>query len=161
MDMAAGVTKVLSVLWEGVAAVHTFFSSPQVEIIPSGSFFGRLEGGQLALLLKVKFRNENERAVLVRKLRVQFGDAWHDSQASAPSHLALHISHGVQAIGTRPGDFITMTPRIPGVDVVDRFAFYCLNEPGEKFPKTLPITVEAVFSRGKTRRVAITLRAPQ
>ena len=136
------------------------FSSPQVEIIPSGSFFGRLDGGQLALLLKVRFRNESEQPVLVRSLRVQLSGAWREPQDSAPSHLALHIIHGVQAIGTKPGDFVTKTPRIPEVDLVERFAFYYLSEPGERFPKTLPITVEAVFHRGKTRRVAATLRGP-
>jgi hypothetical protein len=160
MDVAGWVTKILGMVWEGGTAVHTFFSSPQVEIIPSGSVFGRLEGGQLALLLKVRFRNESERPVLVRSLRVQFGGAWHEPQDSAPAHLALNFSNGRRIIGARPGDFMTVAPRIPGVEVVERFAFYCLSEPGEQFPKSLPLTVEAVFSRGKTRRVAVTLRAP-
>ena len=118
MEVAGWVTKILSVVWEGVTAVCAFFSSPQMEIVPTESFFGRLQGGQFALLLKVRFRNESERPVLVRSLRVEHAGTWHGPENSAPTHLALHFSHGQHAIGTRPEEFITKARRIPAVEEV-------------------------------------------
>lgn len=157
MDVAGWVTKILGVVWEGITAVRAFFTSPQVEIVPSESFFGRLHGGQFALLLKVRFRNESERPVLVRSLRVEYAGAWHEPENRAPAHLALHFAHGQYAIGTHPEEFIIKARRIPAVEEVERRALYLLSQSEENIPRDLPITVEAVFSRGKTRRVPVTL----
>ncbi len=46
---------------------------------------GRPDGGQFALLLKVRFRNESERPVLVRSLRMRYRDVWLAAEPETPS----------------------------------------------------------------------------
>ncbi len=160
LDVAGWVTKILGVVWEGMTAVRAFFASPQVEIIPSESVLGRLDNEQLALLLKVRVRNESERPVLIRSLRVQYRGVWTDFEPETPTRWHLLLTHGWPLLNPYgPAENIERALRIPPVEVVERFAFFHLTDPGDVQLEHLEVTVEARFSRGKRRRVRGTVSA--
>ncbi len=147
-------------LWQILVAARNYLSSPRVEIVQVGTMFGRLQDRQFALLLKLEFRNESNQAVLIRSLRVRCLGAWHDHEKHTPTHSELHLTHGWPIGRFPPRDAVEENPRIPQVDAVERFAFFHLPEPGEECPQNLEVTVKVKFSRGKRRKLAAIIRAP-
>jgi hypothetical protein len=156
--MAEGITPsfVLNVL-RVLAGIAPYFLPPQIEVVRPGSYFGRLnsENGAFALLLKVRFRNESERVALIQSIRLRYAGACYEAIPSRPDRL--FTLHGWVVDFPRREDNIFVAPRIPPMDVVERFALFTLPEPPERWPKNLEFTVKAKFIRRRVRKVAFML----
>ena len=156
--MIEGITQsfILNIL-KFLKGIIPYFFPPQIEVVKPGSYFGRLnsENGPFALFLKLRLRNESERATLIRSIRVQ-----HAGKCSEPiqGHPArLFTEHGWVVDFPRRGENIFVTPHIPSMDVVERFAVFILPEPIETWPKRLEFTAKAKFVRRRTREISFTL----
>lgn len=134
-----------------------YFYPPQIEVVKPGSYFGRLntENGPFALFLKLRFRNEIERATLIRSIHIQ-----HAGKCSEPIQGRPHrlfTERGWLVDFPRQEENILVTPRIPLMDVVERFALFVLPELLETWPKMLEFTAKAKFVRRRSRKISFTI----
>jgi hypothetical protein len=128
--------------------------------IISPSHFGRLDskGGQFALLLQVKFRNESAQPVLLQHFRIQYADSWYEPQRHT-GNVYLSVSTKIFAAALRREDDITETLRIPEMAEIKRHAFFIRLNPPEPFPgpERLHLTAEAMFVQRSPQQIAFTL----
>ena len=156
--MVEGITPsfMLSTL-KFLGGIIPYFFPPQIEVVKSGSYFGRLstENGPFALFLKLRIRNESERAALIRSIRVQHAGKCFEPTQERPGRLLTE--HGWVVDFPRREENILVTPRIPSMDVVERFALFVLPEPLETWSKRLELTAKANFVRRRSRKISFTL----
>lgn len=140
-----------------LGGIIPYFFPPQIEAGKPGSYFGRLntKNGPFALFLKLRIRNESERAVLIRSMHVQHAGKVSEPIQERPNRL--FTEHGRIVDFPRPEENILLTPHIPSMDVVERFALFILPEPLEAWPKRLEFTAKAKFVRRRTREISFTL----
>jgi hypothetical protein len=133
-----------------------YFFPPQIEVVKPGSYFGRLnsENGPFALFLKLRLRNESERATLIRSIHVQHAGKCSEPIQGHPDRL--FTEHGWVVDFPRREENILITPRITPMDVVERFALFVLTEPAETWPKILEFTVKVKFVRRRIRKIPFT-----
>jgi len=143
----------VTIIWQFIQAIFSFFASPQMQIVESETFFGRRDNKQFGLFLTVKFRNESNQPFLVRSLRVEYGGNWYSPVERLPWSVSLLCEHGWQAPSFDLEENVVKTPQIPPMNLVRRIALFRLDEPGEMFLKTLEITLKATFARGRDREI--------
>ena len=134
-----------------------YFYPPHTEVVKSGSYFGRLnsENGPFALFLKLRFRNEIERAALIRSIHIQHAGKCSEPIQGRPHRLFTESGWLVDF--PRQEENILVTPRIPPMDVVERFALFVLPEFLETWPKMLKFTAKAKFVRRRSRKISFTI----
>lgn len=140
-----------------LAGIVPYFYPPQIEIVKPGSYFGRLnsENGPFALFLKLRFRNEIERAALIRSIHIQHAGKCSEAKRECPRRLLTKDGWVVDFPHQKEN--ILVTPRIPPMDLVERFALFVLPEPVETRPKMLEFIAKAKFVRRRTREISFTL----
>jgi len=143
----------VTVIWQVIQAIFSFFSSPQMQIVKSETLFRRQENKRVSLFLTVQFRNESNLPFLIRSLRVKYGGTWYSPVESLPSPVSLLSEHGLKVSSLDVEENIVKTPQIPPMNLVKRIALFRLNEPGEMFPEALEITLKATFARGRDREI--------
>lgn len=139
-----------------------YFFPPHMEVVEQETRCGRLSDERFVLLLRVRFRNESGQPTLVRSLRLRYGGNWHEPSKDFPEvdhDLDLFKRHGQTSTRLRREEKVTVSPRIPPSDVVERSAIYVLPEPQEYWPASIEATAEATFPRRKSRSVTFTVRA--
>jgi hypothetical protein len=134
-----------------------FLSSPELELVRGDSGFGYLSNGEFAVLLRFRFRNTSEKPVLLNSLQLRYAGTWHAPSTHPPLTVGLQREHGLLALGVPRELSVTESPRIPPLDVVQRFAFYRLPAPAEPWPKALEVTAKAVFARHKDQKITVRL----
>ncbi len=134
-----------------------YFYAPQIEVVKPGSYFGRLnsENGPFALFLKLRFRNETERAALIRSIHIEHAGKCSEPIQGRPQRLFTESGWLVDF--PRQEENILVTPRIPPMDLVERFALFVLPEPAETWPKMLEFIAKAKFVRRRAREISFTL----
>lgn len=156
--MVEGITSsfILNML-KILGGIIPYFFPPQIEAVRPGSYFGRLnkENGPFALFLKLRIRNESERAVLIRSMHVQYAGKVSQPIKERPNRL--FTEHGWVVDFPRPEENILQKPHIPSMDVVERFALFILPEPIEAWPKRLEFTAKAEFVRRRSRKISFML----
>jgi hypothetical protein len=140
-----------------LGGIIPYFFPPQIEVVKPGSHSGRLntENGPFALFLKLRIRNESEGAVLIRSMHVQYAGKVSEPIKECPNRL--FTEHGWVVDFPRPGENILLTPHIPSLDVVERFAFFIVPEHPEAWPKRLEFIAKAEFVRRRSRNISFTV----
>lgn len=145
---------------DGEAAKRGPLRPPQMEIVSPGSHFGRLDskGGQFALLLKVRFRNESTQPTLIQHFRIQYAGKWYPPTVHAGS-ISLHVLNRSFGGLLRLEDSVTKSPHIPAMDEIERSAFFLLPDPQEPFPGPgeLHLIAEATFAHRNPQQLTFML----
>ena len=145
---------------DGEAEKRDLLPPPQMEIVSPGSYFGRFDSkdGRFALLLKVKFHNESDQPVLMQYFRIQYMGNWQAPQLQT-GNITLYASSQRFVNLLRSEDNVTVSLRIPAMQVVERYAFFLLPDLQEPFPGpgALHVTAEATFVHRDPRQLTFTL----
>ena len=152
--MVEGITSsfMLNIL-KFLVGIIPYFFPPQIEVVKLGSHFVRLnsQNGPFALFLKLRLRNETERAALIRSIHVEYAGDYYHPIRGRPDRLLTE--HGWVVDFPRQEENILVTPRIPPMDVGERFALFVLPQPLDVWPKRLEFTTKAKFVRQKSREI--------
>jgi len=128
------------------------FAVPKVDIVPARTKFG-WTGSDFMLVVTVRLRNQNDRPVFLKSLRVKHAGTWYTSRHFHSDRIQLDIEAGSLVIGALiPQSSAIDSPKIPAMEVVERFGVFWLPTPAERWPKQLSFLWEAAFSRRRNRR---------
>lgn len=92
---------------------------------------------------------------MIRSIHVEYAGKYSEPIRGRPTRL--FTEHGWLVDFPRLEENIIVTPHIPSMAVVERFALFILPEPTETWSKRLELTAKAEFVRRRSRKISFTL----
>lgn len=128
------------------------FAAPEVDVLPARTKFGWAGSGAM-LVLTVRVRNQSAYPVFLKSLRIKHSGTWHSPSDFHFDRIRLDFQEGSHVIDGLVSEISAIdSPRIPPMEVVERFGVFRLPSLSERWPRQLSILWEVAFSRRRNRR---------